>query len=122
MSRTIRFRKGKYVPWWNNYEWKHWVEIPKEEYLDTRYDTRLYSYKWSSRGIVYEKKVVNKAIYWQSHKDSTYRCKEPGPKWFRNLFTERPQRREVKRQLNKFLLDPDFEVLLDSKASLDYFT
>jgi hypothetical protein len=56
------------------------------------------------------------------HKDSTYRCKEPGPSWFRNLFTERPQRREAKRQLNKFLLDPDFEVLLDSKATLEYYT
>jgi hypothetical protein len=122
MSRTIRFRKGKYVPWWNNYEWKQWVEIPKEEYLNTRYDTRLYSYKWSSRGIVYEKKVVNKTTYWKMHKDSTYRCKEPGPSWFRNLFTERPQRREAKRQLNKFLLDPDFEVLLDSKATLEYYT
>jgi hypothetical protein len=122
MSRTIRFRKGKYVPWWNNYEWKQWVEISKEEYHTTKYDTRLHPYIWSGRGIVYEKKVVNKTTYWKMHKDNTYRCKEPGPSWFRNLFTERPQRREAKRQLNKFLLDPDFEVLLDSKATLEYYT
>jgi len=122
MSRTIRFRKGKYVPWWNNYEWKQWVEISKEEYHTTKYDTRLHSYAGSRRGIVYEKKVVNKTTYWKMHKDNGHYCKEPGPRWFRNLFTERPQRRDAKRQLNKFLLDPDFEVLIDTKLHLVYYT
>lgn len=121
MSRTIRFRKSTFIPWWNNYEWRNWVEITKEEYLNTKYDTKLYSSSWRSK-VIYEKKVVSKTTYWDIHRDNTFRCKEPGPAYFRNLYTERPQRRESKRQLNKFLLDPEFEVLLDSKAHLEYYT
>ena len=121
MSRTIRFRKANHIPWWADYEWKNWVSITKEEFLKLKYDRKLYSSNWSSK-IDYQKKVSNKATYWRIHKDNRFRCKEPGPSWFRNLFSERPQRRESKRQLNKFLLDPEFEVLLDSKAHLEYYT
>ena len=120
MSRTVRFRKANYIPWWADYEWKNWVEITEEEYHITKYNTRI----WNSyyRGNIYEKKVETKATYWKIHNDDIFRCKEPGPSWFRNLTSERPQRRESKRQLTKFLLDPDFEVLLDSKPPLEYYT
>ena len=121
MSRTIRFRKANHIPWWANYEWRNWVEITREEYLNTKYDTKLYSSSWRSK-IIYEKKVENKAAFWKTHKDQRFFCHEPGPSWFRNLRSERPQRRESKRQLNKFLLDPEFEVLLDSKPHLEYYT
>ena len=52
----------------------------------------------------------------------TNNCKEPGPSWFRNLYTERPQRREAKRQLQKFKQDPTFEVMLNKKDPLEYWT
>jgi hypothetical protein len=60
------------------------------------------------------------AIY---HSDSgTFSFKEPGPSWFRKLFTERPQRRESERQLRKYLLDEEFEVILNPKDKLEYWT
>lgn len=48
--------------------------------------------------------------------------KEPGPSWYRNIFTERPQRREAKKALRKYLLNEDYEVLLFAKNPLDYWT
>lgn len=48
--------------------------------------------------------------------------KEPGPHWFRNLFTERPQRRKAKRELKKFMLDNEYEVILRAKEPLSYWT
>ena len=120
MSRTIRFRKGNHIPWWADYDWKNWKEITEEEYHSTKYDTRVYSSYYF--GTKYEKRVEIKSTFWRIHKDQRFFCHEPGPSWFRNLRSERPQRREVKRQLNKFLLDPEFEVLLDSKAPLEYYT
>jgi len=56
------------------------------------------------------------------HSDKYIRFKEPGPAWFRNLFTERPQRREAKRQLDLYLRDPETVVILNAKDKLDYWT
>lgn len=119
MSRTIRLRKASHIPWWANYEWRKWVEVTKEEYLSTKYGTRIYSSSYF--GVKYEKEVDNRLAFWETHKDQRFSCKEPGPSWFRNLTSERPQRREAKRQLNKFLYDSEFEVLLDSKTHLEYY-
>lgn len=54
--------------------------------------------------------------------DKTFNFKEPGPHWFRNLNTERPQRREAKRQLGRYMRDPEFVVILNAKDPLDYWT
>ena len=56
------------------------------------------------------------------HSDNYRNFKEPGPSWFRNLTAERPQRREAKRQLYKYMHDPEFEVILNGKDPLDYWT
>lgn len=56
------------------------------------------------------------------HSDQTWRFKEPGPCWYRNLMTERPQRREAKRQLDLYLRDPETVVILNAKDKLDYWT
>lgn len=60
------------------------------------------------------------AVY---HSDTgTHNFKEPGPSWFRNLFTERTQRREAKRQCNLYLRDTEYVVILNSKDPLEYWT
>lgn len=57
------------------------------------------------------------------HSDSYDGFSEPGPAWFRNLMTERPQRREGKRELRKFMAKPDeYEVILNAKNPLEYWT
>lgn len=44
-----------------------------------------------------------------------------GPKWFRNQVVERPQRRQAKAELKKFMLNPDHEVCLTPKNHLPYW-
>ncbi len=56
------------------------------------------------------------------HSDRFYMNKEPGPAWFRNIFTERPQRREAKRQIRKYMMDEEFEIQLLDKNPLMYWT
>lgn len=60
------------------------------------------------------------AIY---HSDTgTHDFREPGPSWFRNLFTERPQRREAKNEIRRYFLNEDHEVMLAPKNPLEYWT
>jgi soluble lytic murein transglycosylase-like protein len=53
--------------------------------------------------------------------DKTMTWKEPGPAWFRNLTTERPQRRKAKAQLYRYVRGEEFEVMLEAKAPRDYW-
>lgn len=123
MSRTYRFRKSKYIPWWNNYEWREWVECSEEEYLASRYNTRIGWFSYIS-GLKYERKLEGRELKKElakQRRDATFRCKEPGPSSYRNLTSERPHRRNAKEQLRKYLLE-DYEVIIPSKPSLDYYT
>jgi hypothetical protein len=56
------------------------------------------------------------------HSDTYSNCKEPGPAWFRLLHTERPQRREAKRQLRNYIQDIEYVVILNAKDPLEYWT
>lgn len=56
------------------------------------------------------------------HADHYNRFKEPGPHWFRNLTTERPQRRNAKAQLHRIVQGDEFEVIVNAKDPLDYWT
>ena len=56
------------------------------------------------------------------HADDTCNYKEPGPSWYRHMFVERPQRREAKRQLQRYMRDEEFVVILEAKMPLLYWT
>lgn len=56
------------------------------------------------------------------HSDAHRSFREPGPRWFRNLFTERPQRRKAKLQCKKYLTNPEYEIILNAKDKLTYWT
>ena len=64
-------------------------------------------------------KIVNKY-----HSDAgTHSCgngKAP-PGWYRAQFVQRPHRREAVRQIKKWLLDPEYEVILESREPLPYW-
>ena len=104
MSRTYRRRKTR-PPRWVVSElvrvtgtW-YWEYVPLEP-NSTEYKKSLAKYQ----------------------SDAFSNHKEPGPAWFRNLFTERPQRREATRQIRKYMMDPDFEIQLLDKNPLMYWT
>lgn len=103
MSRTYR-RKNKVGNHWGSF---------------------YYTGKWE--GLVFVPYTKNSKEYKKGaakfHSDAgTTSCKEPGPSWFRNLFTERPLRRHSKREIRKFMLDPDYEPIIDKKGKLEYWT
>ena len=55
--------------------------------------------------------------------DAHREFKEPGPAWYRHLFTERPQRRAAKQELYRYLrAGGEYEVMLLPKNPLEYWT
>ena len=75
------------------------------------------------------------------YRDKTHNFKDPGPSWFRNLFSTRPLRGQARRELHKFIrsipvfytasgkecyflqcMDDCYEPIIDSKGKLPYWT
>ena len=105
MSRTYR-RKNQPIPRWVTHELRRIGNSYQWEYIPTDTNSQEYA----------------KRVALHKSDAGTTDFKEPGPSWFRNLFTERSQRREAKRQLHKYKQDPDFEVVLNEKDPLEYWT
>ncbi len=123
MSRTIRLRKG-FVPWWNDYSHDVWEDVAPEDINETD-QIKIVSFRGLDR-IWYRRKITDKRIlkkiWWKSHKDDKFNFKEPGPHWYRNLTSDRPLRRRAKNEIQKFMRDPNYDVVIDSKGKLDYWT
>lgn len=103
MSRTFRRVNEKQEYDWVLRDWRHSWFTGLEFRLDPK----------SKEG---------KEAIARYHSDKYRNFKEPGPAWYRNMFTERPQRRKAKNQLRKFMLDEEFEVMLNGKDPLEYWT
>jgi len=117
MSRT--YRKQPYS-WRMNEPLFNWhcreEEVVWEDvdyyYVDTdfggwsRYTYYTVKYKADSK--------TGKRLLARSKMDKVCSFKEPGPSWFRNLFEERPLRRNSKRELQKFMYDEGYEPIIDS--------
>ena len=105
MSRTYR-RKNQPIPRWVTHESRRIGESFYWEYFPIDRDSREYA----------------KRIAKYRSDAGTTSFREPGPAWFRNIFTERPQRREAKRQIRKYMMDEEFEIQLLDKNPLMYWT
>lgn len=114
MSRTYR-RKGqpKLRGWFEDIAWytSEWVRS------DSGYRV-LYRRPYPKDSMEYKKG------YARYHSDgATHSCKEPGPSWFRNLYSDRPLRRSSKNELRKFIAyDGEYEPMILSKDKLPYWT
>lgn len=115
MSRTFRRRNTTQNGMWSDLEYftSEWV-----------YPWSEFSYYSAGIRVPYpkdsEEYKKGKARF---HSDGgTTSFKEPGPSWFRNCFTERPQRRAAKREIQKFMQNPDYEPMILPKDPLDYWT
>lgn len=80
---------------------------------------RPYSWGMMRKPLTGEALAKDLAEY---HSDAYRNFKEPGPAWYRKLVTERPQRRINKRELQKFMLDPDYEPMCIDMMYLEYWT
>lgn len=97
MSRTYRRTKNYNSNWFSR----------KDSYCSTL--GPLWPYQYELIPIPKDtEEYARKSAYY--HSDAyTHECKEPGPAWFRNLYTERPQRRFNKNELRKYMLNEDYE-------------
>lgn len=127
MSRTFRFRNG-YIPWFADTEWDLWEKILPNTDITQYSEIRLYT-NWVTRfqPLTFEGKIDptskrGKCIIGKATRDKWHSFKEPGPHWFRNLYSDRPLRRLSKRELNKFKLNPDYEPYVPKRYKLDYWT
>lgn len=107
MSRTFRRKNGD--PWDKKWHVSDYIRIP---------GTHCYQRIYYEQGSDEYKKGL--ARY---HSDAgTTNCKEPGPSWFRNLYTQRPHRRHADIEIRKFILNDDYEPMIGSKDKLEYWT
>jgi hypothetical protein len=124
MSRTYRFKNG-YIPWFASQEWKTWVRIEDDEEIDPSWEVRVHFFSWITRRTYLERKLEGKELKKVLSKENRVQrryFKEPGPHWYRRMTTEVPQRREAKRELKKWMKNPEYEVQLIPKKPLEYWT
>jgi hypothetical protein len=104
MSRTYRFKHDK------------WME--KDILRDL---VRVAPYRWEwekiSRNSPEGRKKLaefhsDKKDYWMNYK---------GPSWFRKEFGQKPYKVRAKAQLQRYLRDPDYEVVVESMPHLPYW-
>ena len=56
------------------------------------------------------------------HSDASRLCHWwPGPAWYRHAIIDVPWRLEGRRQLRRYMRDPEFVVILNSKDPLEYW-
>lgn len=122
MSRTYR----KPIPWHtgNPLEIQVWEEdfINANDWDRVRISDYGYWHRPSYTAYLKPDSKAGKKVLALARKDKVIRFKEPGPAWFRNLYSERPQRRHTKKELQKFIADNDYEPMIESKRPLAYFT
>lgn len=114
MSRTYRRTKcTRRKGWWDSLDWytSEWV------WAEAGYRV-LYRRTYPKDSVEYKK---GKARY---HSDAgSHSCKEPGPGWFRNLYSDRPLRRSSKNELRKYIAyDGEYEPMILRMDKLPYWT
>jgi hypothetical protein len=102
----------------------------KNEMQEYQWVLRDWDWSYNTYGICYgqrktydrdSKEAITALVRY--HSDAgTHQCREPGPSWFRNLTSQRPHRRSSKEQLRKFILDQEFEVIIEDNPHLEYWT
>ena len=109
MSRTYRRKNTTNAGWYLNLDF---------------YTSELVRNGWHWEWVPYPKDSKQyKKGYAKYHGDhGTHNFKEPGPSWFRNLFSTRPERRKAKRELQKYMSNDEYEPMILKKGKLPYWT
>ena len=123
MSRTYRTRRDETR---GNINWlyqEYFAADPTPEEIEKYGLKQNHSYGWSCYYRFLDKESKEGRAKLAHFRSDSYReFKEPGPSWFRNLFTERPLRRKAKRELHKFFIDPEYEPIIETMGKLEYWT
>jgi hypothetical protein len=103
MSRTIRRKNTK-----GDLKWIMWDCAVQ--------NGRAIGFQYEPDSVEYARRLA------RYHADGYENFKEPGPAWYRNMFTERPQRREARRQLRAYIKGEADDVVLNAMDRLTYWT
>lgn len=98
MSRTYRRKSGE-EPWWLLSEW-----------VNCFTPSGNYSHVVRIKTDPKSKEVIKEMAKY--HSDSFHKKSWQWPGWAIAEFIQRPYRRKAKREILKFLDDPDYEVIL----------
>lgn len=111
MSRTYRRKNTKQDHSWILREYVN--KYPEIDYWFLGKWGYIYLNKDSTEGKRRLAKHHSDAGYcWQNYR---------GPHWFHNMFEERPRRQKARREIHKFMKDPDYEVMLEKKKPVIYW-
>ena len=118
MSRTYRAVPNYYWSWKCDFEESITGEyLPGDRIVWSWYPNTIMCYR-----PIDPKSTKGKRIAALRRRDKISNCKEPGPSWFRRLFTQRPYRQEAKREIHNFMVDETYEPMILSKPKLEYWT
>jgi len=110
MSRTYRLRKAKHIRETN----KVCYELVRGDYLD--------GYRsWNWLRISDKKEIARRLAKLHSDKKYGY-MNHTGPGWFYNLFAQKPYRVRARREISRWISNPDHEIIIESKPKAPYWT
>lgn len=126
MSRTYRRRRYRQMFGYDDPLRDFWCREEEIIWSDIDYVALIYDYgpTYTRYSVKYNKnsKTGRKLVKVAMSDAKTHNFKEPGPSWFRNLYSQRPYRRSSKRELQKYINNPDYEPMILSKEPLPYWT
>lgn len=109
MSRTWRNRRERPFDWiLTNYE--KYEEGKPGFHRWPMYTSHNCEYAYYIKSEKDQRKAIAKF-----YADGSREMVGSGPRWFRNMFSERPFRRKMKKELFKYMKNPEYEPLCDAK-------
>lgn len=109
MSRTKRFKKDSFL-------------IKEHGVLNTWVRGEGYNHFSLIKIAIDPQSSEAKKRLAQFHSDTKKHVRlSRGPGWFHNMYAQRPYRIFVKKELSKFLIDPDYEIQLRDKPYREYW-
>lgn len=126
MSRTYRRRRYRQMFGCDDPLRDFWCAEEEIIWSDIDYVARVFDYGFISPrySVKYNKnsRTGRKLTKVAMSDAKTYRHKEPGPHHFRNLYSDRPHRRSSKRELQKYMNNPEYEPMILAMEPLPYWT
>lgn len=132
MSKTYRKRCPEYDKWWLLRGTKDLEEITSTKDFSRCFISRE-GYKYNKDTKTFEEYTEVEVYYTEKckegkkrlakyHSDSIgYKYNRTGPGWWKTLTVQKPYRQRSRIELKKFLLDTEYEVVLESKPKKDWW-
>ena len=126
MSRTYRRRRYRQMFGYDDPLRDFWCAEEEIIWSDIDYVAQVFDYGFRSPrySVRYNKnsKTGRKMAKVAMSDAKTTNSKEPGPSWARNLWSQRPYRRSSKRELQKYMNNPEYEPMILAMEPLPYWT